>query len=28
MEQPTVKARHSRKCFDRGKGIMAYTLTV
>lgn len=26
VERPTVKARHSRKYFDRGKGLVAYTL--
>jgi hypothetical protein len=26
VERPTVKARHSRKYFGRGKGIVAYTL--
>ncbi len=26
VEQPTVKARYSRKYFGRGKGIVAYTL--
>jgi TnpA family transposase len=26
MERPTVQARHSRKYFGRGKGVVAYTL--
>jgi hypothetical protein len=26
VERPTVKARHSRKYFGRGKGVVAYTL--
>ncbi|MHB9664134.1 Tn3-like element ISPsy30 family transposase (plasmid) [Pseudomonas amygdali pv. morsprunorum] len=26
IERPTVKARHSRKYFGRGKGVVAYTL--
>ena len=26
VEHPTVKARHSRKYFGRGKGVVAYTL--
>jgi TnpA family transposase len=26
MERPTVKARHSRKYFGRGKGVVAYTM--
>ncbi|MCP4300154.1 MAG: Tn3 family transposase [Gammaproteobacteria bacterium] len=26
VEQPTIKARHSRKYFGRGKGVVAYTL--
>uniref|UniRef100_UPI000BE428F8 Tn3 family transposase n=1 Tax=Escherichia coli TaxID=562 RepID=UPI000BE428F8 len=26
VERPTVKARHSRKYFGRGKGLVAYTL--
>uniref|UniRef100_UPI001F01227C Tn3 family transposase n=1 Tax=Xenorhabdus sp. Sc-CR9 TaxID=2584468 RepID=UPI001F01227C len=26
IEHPTVKARHSRKYFGRGKGVVAYTL--
>lgn len=26
IERPTVKARHSRKYFSRGKGMVAYTL--
>ncbi|CAD5742338.1 transposase [Escherichia coli] len=26
VERPTVKARHSRKYFGRGKGMVAYTL--
>src|SRR5580692_554095 len=26
LERPTVKARHSRKYFGRGKGVVAYTL--
>jgi hypothetical protein len=26
VERPTVKARHSRKCFGRGKGVVGYTL--
>lgn len=26
VEQPTVKARYSRKYFGRGKGVVAYTL--
>ncbi|EOU8142219.1 Tn3 family transposase, partial [Escherichia coli] len=25
VERPTVKARHSRKYFGRGKGMVAYT---
>jgi TnpA family transposase len=26
VERPTIKARHSRKYFGRGKGVVAYTL--
>lgn len=26
VARPTVKARHSRKYFGRGKGVVAYTL--
>jgi hypothetical protein len=26
VERPTAKARHSRKYFGRGKGVVAYTL--
>ncbi len=26
IERPTVKIRHSRKYFSRGKGMLAYTL--
>jgi TnpA family transposase len=28
MAEPTIKARHSRKYFGRGKGVVAYTLLV
>jgi hypothetical protein len=26
VEHPTIKARHSRKYFGRGKGVVAYTM--
>jgi hypothetical protein len=28
VDHPTIKARYSKKCFDKGKGVVAYTLLV